>query len=143
MKKIILTSLLSALMLCGIITTVSAQSKLEKRYTYTLKNLHLDKKTETQFAPVLKAYLTEKKKAGDIYDNVKKKYKAAEKAGTLTDAQASQLLNAKIESEQKELDVRKKYLPEFLKILKAKKVYYAFDYAGEKMSKIDGKEHDE
>ena len=70
MKKIILTSLLSALMLCGIITTVSAQSKLEKRYTYTLKNLHLDKKTETQFAPVLKAYLTEKKKAGDIYDKL-------------------------------------------------------------------------
>ncbi len=134
--------LLTACLLLGT-TQAFAQSKLEKRYTYTLKNLHLDKKTEAQFAPVLKAYLTEKKAAGDIYDDVKKKYKAAEKAGTLTDTQATQLLNAKIESEQKELDVRKKYLPEFQKVLKPKKVYYAFDLAGDKMSKIDGKDQDD
>ena len=140
MKKIIFV--LVAIFVIG--TTQSfAQSKLEKRYSYTLKNLHLDKKTEAQFAPILKAYLTEKKAAGDIYDDVKDKYKAAEKAGTLTDAQATQLLNAKIQSEQKELDVRKKYLPEFQKVLKPKKVYYAFDFANDKMSKIDGKESDD
>lgn len=138
----LLVVLLTACLLLGT-TQVFAQSKLEKRYTYTLKNLRLDKKTEAQFAPVLKAYLTEKKAAGDIYDDVKKKYKAAEKAGTLTDTQATQLLNAKIESEQKELDVRKKYLPEFRKVLKPKKVYYAFDLAGDKMSKIDGKDQDD
>ena len=143
MKRFIITSLLTAVMLCGFTLTTSAQSKVEKRYTYTLKNLHLDKKTEAQFAPVLKAYLTEKKEAGDIYDDVKKKYKAAEKAGTLTDAQATQLLNAKLASEQKELEVRKKYIPEFQKILKPKKVYYAFDYANDKMSKVDGKEKED
>ena len=120
-----------------------AQSKLEKRYAYTLRNLHLDKKTEAQFAPVLKAYLTEKKAAGDIYDDVKKKYKAAEKAGTLTDAQATQMLNAKDKSEQQELEVRKKYIPDFQKYLKPKKVYYAFDFANDKMSKIDGKDKDD
>jgi len=140
MKKIIFV--LVAIFVIGT-TQTFAQSKLEKRYSYTLKNLHLDKKTEAQFAPILKAYLTEKKAAGDIYDDVKKKYKAAEKAGTLTDAQATQLLNAKIQSEQKELDVRKKYLPEFQKVLKPKKVYYAFDFANDKMSKIDGKESDD
>lgn len=140
MKKIIFV--LVAIFVIGT-TQTFAQSKLEKRYSYTLKNLHLDKKTEAQFAPILKAYLTEKKVAGDIYDDVKKKYKAAEKAGTLTDAQATQLLNAKIQSEQKELDVRKKYLPEFQKVLKPKKVYYAFDFANDKMSKIDGKESDD
>ena len=134
--------LLAAFLLVGS-PQAFAQSKLEKRYAYTLKNLHLDKKTEAQFAPILKAYLTEKKAAGDIYDDVKKKYKAAEKAGTLTDAQATQLLNAKIESEQKELNVRKKYIPEFQKVLKPKKVYYAFDLAGDKMSKIDGKDKED
>ncbi|MBR6432788.1 MAG: hypothetical protein IKS70_00085 [Bacteroides sp.] len=134
--------LLTAVLLVGS-PQAFAQSKLEKRYAYTLKNLHLDKKTEAQFAPILKAYLTEKKAAGDIYDDVKKKYKAAEKAGTLTDAQATQLLNAKIESEQKELNVRKKYIPEFQKVLKPKKVYYAFDLAGDKMSKIDGKDKED
>lgn len=133
--------LLAALLLVGT-ASVFAQSKLEKRYAYTLKNLHLDKKTEAQFAPVLKAYLTEKKAAGDIYDDLKKKYKAAEKAGTLTDAQATQLLNAKLTSEQKELVVRKKYISEFLKILKPKKVYYALDYANDKLSKIEGKDKD-
>ena len=138
----IFAALLAAFLLVGT-ASVFAQSKVEKRYAYTLKNLHLDKKTEAQFGPVLKAYLTEKKAAGDIYDDVKKKYKAAEKAGTLTDAQATQLLNAKIQSEQKELDVRKKYLPEFQKILKPKKVYYAFDYANDKISKIDGKDKEE
>ena len=146
MKKnhysVIFAILLTAFLLVGS-PQAFAQSKLEKRYAYTLKNLHLDKKTEAQFAPILKAYLTEKKAAGDIYDDVKKKYKAAEKAGTLTDAQATQLLNAKIESEQKELNVRKKYIPEFQKVLKPKKVYYAFDLAGDKMSKIDGKDKED
>ncbi len=139
MKRLPILAALLALCLLGT-TTVFAQSKLEKRYEYTLKNLRLDKATEAKFAPVLRAYLTEKKEAGDIYDDVKKKYKAAEKAGTLTDAQATQLLNAKMESDEKELEVKKKYLPEFKKVLKPKKVYYAFDLANDKMSKIEGKD---
>ena len=98
--------------------------------------------TAEKFGPVLKSYLTDKKEAEDIYDDVKDKYKAAEKAGTLTDAQATELLNAKFESAEKELAVKKKYLAEFRKILKPKKVYYAFDLASDKMSKIDGKDKD-
>lgn len=137
MKQFI-TTLLAATILFGISASAIAQSKLEKRYAYTLKNLRLDKATEAKFAPVLRAYLKEKKEAGDIYDDLKKKYKAAEKAGTLTDAQATQLLNAKIDSEGKVLIVKRKYQAEFLKYLKPKKVYYAFDFAGDKISKIDG-----
>ena len=36
-------------------TTLRAESKLEKRYAYTLKNLKLDKETAAKFGPVLKA----------------------------------------------------------------------------------------
>jgi len=141
MKKFIL-SLLAAVTLLTAATPVCAQSKLEKRYAYTLRNLKLDKATEAKFGPVLKAYLTDKKAAEKKYDDLKDKYKSAEKAGTLTDAQATQLLDAKFECAAKELEVKKKYHTEFLKILKPKKAYYAFDYANDKMSKIDGKDKD-
>lgn len=139
MKHLFL-SLLAAVTLLTAATPALAQSKLEKRYTYTLRNLKLDKATEAKFGPVLKAYLTEKKAAEKKYDDLKDKYKSAEKAGTLTDAQATQLMDAKLECAAKELEVKKKYYTEFQKVLKPKKVYYAFDYANDKMSKIEGKD---
>ena len=135
--------LLTAVVLLSISATPAfAQKKLEKRYEYTLKNLKLNKETEAKFGPVLRAYLTEKKAANEKYDNLKDKYKAAEKAGTLTDSQATQLLEAKFECDAAELEVKKRYYTEFLKVLKPKKVYYAFDLANDKMSKIDGKDKD-
>ena len=46
---------------------------------------------------------------------------------------------AEVEAETDEIIERKrKYQAEFLKYLKPKKVYYAFDFAGDKISKIDG-----
>lgn len=139
MKRITLILLTAHLLLCTA-SPMAAQSKVEKRYAYTLRQLKLDKKTEAAFGPVLKAYLEERKAAGDIYDDVKKKYKAAEKAGTITDAQAKQLLEAKLNAETKELAVNKKFYTEFLKVLKPKKAWYAFDLANEKMSKIEEKD---
>ena len=140
MKRTLTLTLLVALFTLSATTPCAAQSKLEKRYDYTLRNLKLDKQTEEKFAPVLRAYLTEKKAAEKKYDDLKDKYKAAEKAGTITDAQAKQLMDAKLECAQKELDVKRKYYVEFQKVLKPKKVYYAFDLAGDEMSKIEGKE---
>ena len=133
---------LTTLLLLGNVMPAQAGSKLEKRYAYTLRNLKLDKATEAKFGPVFKAYLTEKKAAGKKYDDLKDKYKAAEKAGTLTDAQATQLLDAKFECEAAETAVKTKYYTEFRKILKPKKVYYAFDYSNDKMSKIEGTKAD-
>ena len=138
--KRILFLLTAAVLLSTSATPAFAQKKLEKRYEYTLKNLKLNKETEAKFGPVLRAYLTEKKAANEKYDNLKDKYKAAEKAGTLTDSQATQLLDAKFECAAKELEVKKKYYEEFKKYLKPKKIFYAFDYASEKISKIEGKD---
>ncbi len=140
MKKIAIL-LLSAFLL-SVSTTTFAASKLEKRHAYTLKNLNLDKKTETAFSPILMQYLKDKKEAGKKYDDLKDKYKAAEKAGTLTDNQATQLLEAKMECDAAELEVKKRYYPEFLKVLRPKKVYYAFDLSNDKMSKIEGRDKD-
>ena len=141
MKRIILLLVVSLALTAT--TSVYAKTKLEKRYEYTLRKLKLDKATEAKFGPVLKAYLTERKAANDVYDDIKDKYKSAEKAGTITDAQAKQLMDAKLESEAKELAAKKKYYPEFAKILKMKKVWYAFEYANDKMSKIEGRDKED
>lgn len=137
MNRILTVIIFCALL--GLFTTSStAQTKREIRVAYVLEHLSLDKATAAKFKPVLNAYLKEMKDAKDIYDDVKDKYKEQEKSGKLTDSQANQLLKAKLESDTKELAIRKKYQPKFVTILKGAKAYYAFDLANDKMSKITG-----
>ena len=138
MKKIIFLLLTALLTLST--TATFAGTKMDKRHAYVLQNLKLDKKTEAAFSPVLMGYLKAKKEANKEYDDLKDKYKSMEKAGTLTDSQATQLLDAKFTCDAKELEVKKQYYEEFKKILKPKKIWYAFDLANDKMSKIDGKD---
>ena len=120
-----------------------AVTKTDKRVAYTLRNMKLDAQTKAAFEPLLRQYLKEKKAATQTYDDLKDKYKSAKKAGTLTDKQATQLLDAKLAADAAELQVKKKWRSEFAKVLRPKQVYFAFDYAGDKMSKIDGKDADD
>ncbi|MCM1107669.1 MAG: hypothetical protein NC388_01305 [Clostridium sp.] len=115
-----------------------AQSNLELRHQYVMKNLKLNKELSAKFSPVCKSYLEALKQAKSGYSKLKDKYKDAEKNGTLTNGQAEQLLNAKMEADAKELEVKKKYYEEFKKVLPLKKVYYAFDLANDKKSKVKG-----
>ena len=138
-----ITLALALLFVFGQPASAQAGRKLEARYAYTMRLLKLDKQTAAKFGPVLHKYLEEMKEAGDPYDAVKDKYKAAEKAGTITDAQGTALMEAKLTAEAKELAVKKKYYPEFRKLLKGNKVYYAFKYSNDKMSKIEGHDKEE
>lgn len=126
------------LLACTVIPSASAQSNQELRYQYVMKNLKLDKSTATKFGPVLKNYLQELKQAKSGHSKLKDKYKDLEKAGTLTNGQAEQLLNAKFDADAKELVVKKKFYAEFKAVLPLKKVYYAFDLANDKKSKVRG-----
>ena len=135
--------ILATLLCLGTMTTVVAQSKADRRVAYTLRNLKLDKKTQSQLEPLLRQYLKEKKAATKEYDDLKDKYKAAEKAGTLTDSQAKQLLDAKFKADAAELQVKIRWRAEFAKVVKARQVWYVFDYIGDKMSKVDGKNKDD
>lgn len=141
MKHFTKHNALIGIMLClfffGTTSTVCAASKLEMRHAYTMRHLKLDKATAAKFAPVLHKYLEERKAAGDKYDEVKDKYKDAIKAGTITSAQGKALMDAKLASEALELTAKKKYYPEFLKVLKADKVFLAFEFANDKKSKIE------
>ena len=120
-----------------------AGRKTDLRVAYTLRNMRLDKNTQASFEPLLRQYLEEKKKATKEYDDLKDKYKSARKAGTLTDSQATQLLDAKFKADAAELEVKRKWRTEFARVLKPKQVFLAFDYSGDKMSKIDGSDKDE
>ncbi len=135
-------NLWALLLIC---TTLSApamaQSNLELRHQYVVKNLKLNKELTGKFSPVCKSYLEELKVAKSEYSKLKDKYKDAGKNGTLTNGQAEQLLNAKFEADAKELAVRKKYYEEFKKVLPLKKVYYAFDLANDKKSKVKGEKN--
>ncbi len=116
--------------------TAMGQTNRELRYEYVMKNLKLDKQAAAQFGPLLKNYLEELKQAKAAYSKLKDKYKDMEKAGTLTNGQAEQLLNAKFDAEAKELMVKKKFYTEFKAVLPLKKIYYAFDLANDKKSKV-------
>ena len=120
-----------------------AGTKMDKRIDYTLRNMKLDKQTQTSFEPMLRQYLTEKKEATKAYEDLKDKYKSAKKAGTLTDKQATQLLNAKLAADAAEIKVKIKWRTEFAKVLSPKQIFYAFDYSGDKMSKIEGRDSDD
>ena len=133
------TFIIAAICCITLAMTAPAQAgeKTEKRVAYTLRNMHLNKQTQAAFEPLLRQYLAEKKVATKEYDNLKDKYKSAKKSGTLTDSQATQLLDAKFKADAAELEVKRKWRKEFLRVLTAKQTYYAFDYAGDKMSKIE------
>lgn len=126
------------LLSCIAFSPVMAQTNQELRYQYVMKNLKLDKTTSAKFGPVLKNYLQELKQAKSAYSKLKDKYKDMEKAGTLTNGQAEQLLNAKFDADAKELVVKKKFYTEFKTVLPLKKIYYAFDLANDKKSKVRG-----
>ena len=143
MRKIITIITLALIMAAVPYEAAQAGSKTDKRVAYTLRNMKLDAKTQAAFEPLLRQYLKEKKEATKEYDDLKDKYKSAKKAGTLTDKQAAQLLDAKMVADSAELQVKKKWRTEFAKVLRAKQIFYAFDYSGDKMSKIEGKDADD
>ncbi len=139
MKKIVL-GLCCLLCLALVSPTATAQTNRQLRHAYVMKNLNLNKEQTARFGPVLKAYLDELKEAKSNYDKLKDKYRDMEKAGMLTNSQAEQMLNAKFDADAKELVVKKKFYVEFKKVLPLKKVWYAFDLANDKKSKVRGEE---
>ena len=137
MKKLIMTFLIALLPVVGVIS-VSAQNKEQIKSSYVLKNLRLDKNTASKFKPLFLNYLKEMKVAKDTYDDLKDRYKASIKKGTLTDSQANQLLNAHWNSDACELAVKKKYTTIFTSCIGAKRTFLAFDYASDSMKKMKG-----
>lgn len=120
-----------------------AQKTSELRYDYVIKNLKLDKATEAKAGPVIKAFIKEMKEAGDIYDDVKSKHKAAIKNGTLTNNQAAALNKAKLDSDAKETAVRKAYYAKFKAVMSEKQTFLCYRLCADKKSKFMPNSKDE
>lgn len=113
-------------------------TKSERRIAYTIKNLKLSQQQQNKLKPLLVAYLDEMKEAKKQHKALEKKYESAIKNGTLTDAQAKALLQAKFDSDQKEIVIKKNYLSKFTSTIPTKKVFVLYDLINDKMSKVDG-----
>ena len=131
MKQIII-----ALLVALTATGAYAQKTSELRYNYVMKNLKLDKATATKAGPVIKSFIKEMKDAGDIYDDVKDKYKSDIKNGTLTNKQAASLNQAKVESATKEAAVKSTYYTKFKQVMSEKQTFLCFRLCADKKSKF-------
>ena len=120
--------------------SVAQTSKSEARCIYVIKNLGLNKAQAAKFQPVFLAYWKELKEAKSTYDNLKEKLKPAIKGHRISEAQATNLISARWDSDAKELAVKKKYTPIFRSVLSARLTYEAFSLANDSKSKMAGKQ---
>jgi RecG-like helicase len=89
----------------------------EAKWAYIIYKLQLDEKRANKLLPVYRAYEEEKKA---IVRGSVKQY--LQNNDELTDDQAEQLMNAKLENARKLLDLKEKYKDEFLKVLSPSEV---------------------
>jgi len=113
-----------------------AQSTKDRwRCQHVVKGLKMSKELSEKFSPLFYAYLKELRQAGDLYDNMKDKYKAEIDKRQLTVEQAQQLLDAHWDSDAKQVQVRQKYTQLFSKVIKLPYVYYTFKLSNDKAQK--------
>ena len=137
-NKFLLSALLIVALLFGAPTLMQAGKNADIRVAYVLKNMGINKETQTKLRPLLQSYLAEKKVANKPYDDLKEKLKSSINNGTLTEKQAQTLLSLKWTSDEKELAVKKAYEKKFRTVLSAKKTYLCFTLLNDKKSKIRG-----
>lgn len=121
--------------------TVAQKSdkNIELKTNYVIRELKLNKTKAAQFKPLCIAYLKDMRTAKSTYSTLKDDLKKAIKSKSITEAQAEKLIAAHNTSDEKEVQVKKKHTPLFRKVLSAKETYYAFDYAGDSMKKVNEK----
>jgi hypothetical protein len=112
---------------------VKGQDKKEKvqamKVAYLTDKLNLTSTDAEKFWPVYNEY---QDKRDALQKAFRQKAKAAKEitAELLTEQQADELINAQIQEEQDQLDLKKEYLPKFKKLIGSKKVVAM--YIGEK-----------
>lgn len=136
-RTLTIIACLTLLIICSS-AYAAGPTKSERRIAYTIKNLKLNAQQQKAIKPLLVSYLEDIKEAKKQHKALEKKHESAIKNGTLTDAQAKALLQAKFECDQKETAVKKNYLPKFSAAIPAKKVFLLYDFINDKMSKVDG-----
>lgn len=124
MKSRIFTGLMVMFLFIGI-SAVKAQGdrgqKIEAmRISFFTEQLSLTPDEAKTFWPVFNQFENEKRTLREQYG--KKPGEGEPDIANMTDAQAEKMINDEIAFEQKDLDITKKYVAEFKKILSTKKV---------------------
>ncbi len=137
-KKPFIALLLATVMVLPAVAQKSDKN-IELKTNYVIRELKLNKTKAAQFKPLCIAYLKDMRTAKSAYSALKDDLKKAIKSKSITEAQAEKLIAAHNASDEKEVQVKKKHAPLFRKVLSAKETYYAFDYAGDSMKKVNEK----
>lgn len=137
-KKPLGVLLLAAFTVLPVVAQKSDKN-IELKTNYVIRELKLNKTKAAQFKPLCIAYLKDMRTAKSAYSALKDDLKKAIKSKSITEAQAEKLIAAHNASDEKEVQVKKKHAPLFRKVLSAKETYYAFDYAGDSMKKVNEK----
>lgn len=121
-------------------SAIQAQSTSQLRVKYIEKNIGISATELSKLSPTIKAFVKDIKVAGDIYDNVKSKYKSNLQNNTLNDKQAAELNTAKLASESKICSIKSAYYPKFQKLTSEKVIFKIYKLVSDKKSKfIPGK----
>lgn len=131
MKKYIIA--LALLATTGSATLLAQTAKQTAHINYVLKNMKLDNATKTKFRPMLLNYYEDIAAVKKDNKELKEKYKAADEAGKLTDAQCDLLFNSKQKQETDELAIRKKYYAQFKTVLTVQQAYKAIRLCNDKV----------
>lgn len=117
----------------GAATLLAQTAKQTAHINYVLKNMKLDNATKTKFRPMLLSYYEDIAAVKKDNKELKEKYKAADEAGKLTDAQCDLLFNSKQKQETDELAIRKKYYAQFKTVLTVQQAYKAIRLCNDKV----------
>ena len=131
MKKYIIA--LALLATTGSATLLAQTAKQTAHINYVLKNMKLDNATKTKFRPMLLSYYEDIAAVKKDNKELKEKYKTADEAGKLTDAQCDLLFNSKQKQETDELAIRKKYYAQFKTVLTVQQAYKAIRLCNDKV----------
>ena len=108
--------------------------KDRNRCTYVMKQMKMTQAGRVKFAPVFMAYLKELKVAKSDYTGLKNQLKKSIKANSLTETQAKELLEAHWASDEKEVEVKRRYTDKFIRMVGTKATFNIFRFANDKES---------
>lgn len=117
---------------------INAAPKAAERIAYIFKEAKISADKQRKLKPFLQAYFSDMESNKQRHDDLKDKYKSAEKAGKLTETQADELMQSKFMKDEKEVEIRRQYYKRFKVVVGAVKAREILDLSNDKIKKGKG-----
>lgn len=127
------------LVVCMLLVVLASEAtpKTAERIDYIFKQLKLSVDQQKKLKPFLQAYFTDIQANKKHHDDLKDKYKSAEKSNKLTDAQAEELMQSKFTKDEKELATKRQFYTRFKTVVGAAKARRIMDLSNDKIKRGD------